>query len=201
MPLNPHSLPPISAQPERPGFTFKPLCPEAGGWYNFVMDCFAGWLVDDMSTPSVPCPNAGVVDCEPVLLAATANVYYLQNKKKKRNFIMADITGTGYFHFFAENLPKDRTGCPGSWLFDVAWDYFVQDQKVAIEGLRGDWTSGDNLDTVNRLTTGNGMSLEEASKRTGTYQQALKRGFTVYGYIDAQGGPGQYTSVDVVFLP
>jgi hypothetical protein len=77
---------------------------------------------------------------------------------------------------------------------------FVRDQKVAIQGVRGDWTSGDNLDTVNRLTAGNQMTLEEASKHTWTYQQATHKGFTRYQYIDAQGGPGQYTSVDVVFL-
>jgi hypothetical protein len=153
-----------------------------------------------MSTPSVPCPAAGVVDCEPDLQAATATVYYLQNKKKKRNFIMADLTATGYFHYYAENLPKDRTGCPGWWLFDVAWDHFVLEQNATIQGVRGDWTSGDNLDTVNRLTMGNRITLEDASKQTWTYQQAVKKGFARYRYIDAQGSPGKYTSVDVVFL-
>jgi hypothetical protein len=77
----------------------------------------------------------------------------------------------------------------------------VGDQKVTITGVRGDWTSGDNLETVNRLTPGNQMTLEEASKQTWTYRQAMIRGFTRYQYIDARGGPGQYTSVDVVFLP
>src|SRR5438034_10327626 len=119
-----------------------------------------------MSPPPAVCSAPGVVDCEPEVQIATATVYYLRNKKKNRNFIMADITGMGYFHFYVENLPKDRTGCPGGWLFQVAWDYFVQDQKVTIQGVRGDWTSGDNLDTVNRLRTGNQMTIEEASKQT-----------------------------------
>jgi hypothetical protein len=133
--------------------------------------------------------------------AATATVYYLQNRKKSRNFIMADLTDLGYFHFYVENLPKDGTGCPGRWLFSLAWDYFVQEQKAAIQGIRGDWFSGDNLDTINRLTVGNQMSLEEASKHTWTYRQAVQKGFTRYQYLDAQGSPGKYTSVDVVFLP
>jgi hypothetical protein len=156
--------------------------------------------VPHMSAPSVPCPP-GVVDCEPDVQIATSTVYYLRNQKKKRNFIMADLTAMGYFHFYVENLPKDKTGCPGSWLFAVAWNYFVQDRQVSIKGIRGDWTSGDNLDTVNRLTLGNQMSLEEAAKRTWTYRQAMTNGFTRYQYLDAQGTPGKYTSVDVVFLP
>jgi hypothetical protein len=132
---------------------------------------------------------------------ATSTTYYLRNQKKKQNLIMADVTRRGYFHCYVENLPKGQTGCPGWWLFQAAWDYFVGDQKVTITGVRGDWTSGDNLETVNRLTAGNQMTLEEASKKTWTYRQAMIRGFTRYHYIDARGGPGQYTSVDVVFVP
>jgi hypothetical protein len=45
------------------------------------------------------------------------------------------------------------------------------------------------------------MTLEEASKNTWTFHQAMRRGFSRYQYLDAQGSPGQYLSVDVVFLP
>jgi hypothetical protein len=114
---------------------------------------------------------------------------------------MADLTTLGYLHFYLENLPKDGTGCPGWWLFQVAWNWFAQVQQGTIKGIRGDWTSGDNLDTVNRLTAGNQMTLEEASRQTWTYRQAAQKGFTRYQYMDAQGSPGHYTSVDVVFLP
>jgi len=154
-----------------------------------------------MDVPFVPCPPAGGVDCEPDVLAATATVYYLRNKKKRRNFIMVDLTASGYFHFYVENLPKDKTGCPGGWLFQAAWDHFTRDQGAAILGVRGDWASGDNLDVVNRLTAGNTLTLEEAARQTWTYRQASAKGFTRYQYLDAQGGPGRYTSVDVVFLP
>jgi hypothetical protein len=154
-----------------------------------------------MTAPGVPCPPAGAVDCEAEVQLATSTVYYVQNKKKKRNFLMADITGMNYFHCYVENLPKDRKGCPGGWLLQLAWEYFTQDQQVNIKGIRGDWTSGDNLDTVNRLTASNKMTLEEASRQTWTYRHALAKGFGGYQYLDAQGSPGQYVSVDVVFLP
>jgi len=154
-----------------------------------------------VSSPSVPTTVGGVVECEPEVRAAAVNVYYLQNQKKNRNFIMADITATGHFHFYVENLPNDLTGCPGWWLFQAAWDYFVREQSIAIQGVRGDWTSGDNLITVNRLTAGNNMTLEEASRQTWTYRQAANKGFTRYQLIDARSSPGKYTSVDVVFLP
>ncbi len=154
-----------------------------------------------MTSTAVPCAPASVSLCEPELQAATATDYYLRNKKKQRNFIMADITGMSYFHMYVENFPKDGTGCPGWWLFEIAWDYFVQDQKVPIQGFRGDWSSGDNLATVNRLTAGNRMTLEDAARQTWTYKLAKSKAFTQYQYLDAQGSPGQYTSVDLVFLP
>jgi hypothetical protein len=170
------------------------------GW-SLLWGAKDGLPVQKMNGILVPCPLAGVVDCEAEVQAATSIVFYLRNRKKQRNFIMADITGSGYFHFYVENLPKDKTGCPGWWLLQMAWDFFVQDQKVVIKGVRGDWTSGDNLDTVNNLTAGNKMTLEEAARRTWTYQQVKGKGFTKYQYLDAQGNPGHYTSVDVVFLP
>jgi hypothetical protein len=154
-----------------------------------------------MSSPFSIYPPVGVVDCEAELQAASSTVYYLRNRKKKQNFIMADFTSMGYFHCYVENLPKDGTGCPGWWLFERAWEHFVQGQKLTIQGVRGDWTAGDNLDTVNRLTAGGQMTLEEASKQTWTYQQARQRGFSRYQYLDSQGSSGHYISVDVLFLP
>jgi hypothetical protein len=152
-----------------------------------------------MSSPT-PFTPAKAVDCDADVQVASPTVYFVRNKKKNRNFVMADITGAGYFHCYVENLPKNTKGCPGWWLFQLAWDYFVNNRKVTIMGVRGDWTSGDNLETVNNLTAGNQMSLEQASKQTWTYQQAKQKGFTRYQYIDTQGSPGQYSSVDVVFL-
>jgi hypothetical protein len=155
--------------------------------------------VQNASIPA-PCPRPGAVDCEPDV-QATVTSYVLLNKKKNQNFIKVEITLMGYFKFLVENLPKDKTGCPGWWLFQVAWDYFVQDQKVTIKGIRGDWTFGDNLKTVNDLTAGNKMTLEEAAKQTWTYRQAKSKGLATYHYLDSDGSPGNYTEVQVVFLP
>lgn len=181
---------------------------KAGPRYNSEVNGYCcspvgelGLLVHEMSVPSVPSSTMGLIGCEPEVQLATATVFYLRNRKKQRNFIMADLTAMGYFHFYVENLPKDKTGCPGWWLFEVAWNYFERDQQVSIKGVRGDWTSGDNLDTVNRLTAGGQLSLEDAAKQTWTFQQAMRKGFARYQSIDAQGSPGQYSSVDVVFLP
>ncbi len=146
------------------------------------------------------CPPTGVVDCDSVVQMATATLCVLQNKRKRQNFIWAEITSLGFFKCYVENLPKDKTGCPGGWLFQVAWDYFVQEEKVAINGVRGDWTFGDNLDTVNKLTAGNQMTLEEAARHTWTYQLASQRGFTRYQYLDSDGSPDNFTDVQVVFL-
>ena len=151
-----------------------------------------------MSTPyTVPPGTPGV----PVTAQRPVPAYYRQplglpagSVRAILTFIVLGLVWTVML------LPKDKTGCPGWWLFEVAWDYIVQNQNAPIQGVRGDWTSGDNLDTVNRLTAGHRMTLEEASKQTWTYQQAQSKGFTRYQYIDAQGSPGQYTSVDVVFL-
>lgn len=150
---------------------------------------------------STPCPPARAVDCEPEVQTAASTLYILQNKKKQQNFIRAEITSMGYFKLYVENQPKDGTGCPGWWLFQVALDYFVREQQFAIKGVRGDWTFGDNLATVNRLTAGNQMTLEEASRQTWTYRQASQNGFTRYHYLDSDGSSGNYTEVQVVFLP
>jgi hypothetical protein len=147
-----------------------------------------------------PCPPQHAVHCEPEV-QASATFFSLRNKKKSRNFIIAELTTLSYFQFYVENLRKDGTGCPGWWLFQVAWDYFVREQHVAIQGIRGDWTFGDNLDTVNRLTSSSMITLEQAAKQTWTYRQASSKGFTRYQYLDAQGSPGNYTEVQVLFLP
>ena len=78
-----------------------------------------------------PChPTA--MDCDPTVRAATKDFYDLRNNKKIRNFITAEITVKGYFKFYVENLPKTQpqTGCPGHWLFQVAWDHFLSEGLI-----------------------------------------------------------------------
>ena len=156
-----------------------------------------------MNLPSLPapCPPQGVTNCEPEV-QSTGSSYVLRNKKKPGNFIQAEITSQGYFKCYVQNLPKDGTGCPGQWMVQAAWDYFVNDQKVTIKGFRGDWSFGDNLRTVNTLTAGGAMTLEDACKRSWTYLiLANPRGFSRYQLLDSDGTPGNYTDVQVVFLP
>jgi hypothetical protein len=149
-----------------------------------------------------PCPPAAAAGCDPELRAATSTYYDLRNKKKSRNFITAEVTAKGYFKFYVENPPKTtpQTGCPGRWLFRAAWDHFVA-EGVRILGVRGDWTFGDNLDEFNRLTANGATGLEDAARSTWTGQRAAEVGFTTVAILDTDGSPGNYVSVDVVFLP
>jgi hypothetical protein len=145
-------------------------------------------------------PPTGVVDCEPDLKVATRKLFDLRNKKKPGNFIQAEITLKGYLKYYVENLPKDGRGCPGKWLFEIAWSHFVQ-RGVTLKGIRGDWTFADNLNVVNQLTAGNQMTVEEAARRTWAYERARDKGFAAIIVIDTDGNPGSYRAVDVLFLP
>ena len=123
-----------------------------------------------MSMTHAPCPPSAAVDCDPVVQAA-ATLYYLQNQKKQGNFIMAEMIGGNYFKYVVQNLPKDNRGCPGHWLFEVAWAYFSQ-LGIQVKGIRGGWTFGRNLRDVNTFTAGNQMSLSDAIKKTWAYARA-----------------------------
>jgi len=123
----------------------------------------------------------------------------LGNKRKIRNFIRAEITTNGHLKYYVLNLPKDGTGCPGKWLFEVAWEHFLG-SGVIVKGIRGDWTFADNLDVVNRLTVNNQMPVEAAARQTWAYGRAYSKGFSSVVVIDTDGSPGNYSGVDVLFL-
>ena len=114
-----------------------------------------------------PNPPANRNACEPEFPAPpTSTLYYARNRKRPMtNFIRAEITALGYFLYHVENTPDDGLGCPGPWLFEIAWTHFVQN-GVRINGIRGSWTFGTNLMTVNDLTKNNQMPLPDAAKRT-----------------------------------
>lgn len=155
-----------------------------------------------MSTPASPGPPTHRTECDPEFVAPpTPKLFYLRNKKRPyTNFILAEITPADYFLYDVENTPDDGLGCPGPWLFELAWDHFVQ-QGITVKGIRGTWTFGTNLTTINNLTANNQMSLEEAAKQTWAFGRASSKGFTTVQVIDSDGSPGNYLSVDVVFLP
>jgi hypothetical protein len=155
-----------------------------------------------MSTPTpVILPPAGVANCEPDIQAATSIVYLFRNRRKPGNFIMAHVvTQTGYFHYHVQNLPRDGTGCPGRWLVQLAWEHFLR-QGTAMTGIRGEWTFGDNLDRVNALTQGGRGPLEDAAWQTWSAARAWERGMRTLIVLATDGAPGQYRSVDVLFMP
>jgi hypothetical protein len=72
---------------------------------------------------------------------------------------------------------------------------------VAITGIRGSWTYGTNLATVNQLTQHNQMTLADAAKQTWAFARASSKNFSRVVVLDSDGSPGKYISVDVVFLP
>src|SRR5579862_2421114 len=128
--------------------------------------------------PQILTPPAAVVGCEPELVIASATHYRLNNKKKRRNAIFAFVNPhTNYFSYLVENLPKDGMGCPGRWLVHRALDHFGQ-CGVSITAIRGEWSSGDNLDMVNRLTSGNQRTIEEAALQTWAADRAREYGMT-----------------------
>ena len=65
-------------------------------------------------------------------------------------------------------------------------------------GIRGSWTYGDNLAEVNRLTA-DGLSIEEAARRSWTGQRAADAGYTRVVVRELEGGPGAYSEIQVFF--
>lgn len=149
-------------------------------------------------TPASP---TGAADCQPEVKAATASLYFVQNKAKAGNFIWGEVSTAGHLSFHVRNEPKftPQTGCWGQWLFRIMWEHFAQ-QGTAITAIEGNWTEGDNLATVNRLTVNRQMPLLDAAKQTWTGQRAKERNYLqVRAAAPAQGQPGSYTEVYVLF--
>jgi hypothetical protein len=104
--------------------------------------------------------------------------------------------------------PQD--GCFGWWLLSQVIHYFQN--LSTITGIQGNWVStagmpinqitSDNLKTINLLTTGGALSVEEAARRTWTGIQANRiLGFNkVKQRVPAIGTPGNYTAVHVLFF-
>jgi hypothetical protein len=149
-----------------------------------------------------PPPPANRTECDPEFPSPpTTKLYFARNKKRPfTNFIRAEITSLGFFLYHVENTPDDSLGCPGTWLFEIAWAHFTQN-GIPINGVRGSWTYGTNLMAINALKRNNQMSLPDAAMQTWAFGQASSKGFTTVHVLDTDGVPGNYTSVDVVFLP
>jgi YD repeat-containing protein len=99
-----------------------------------------------------------------------------------------DLAGTSTYNPYGEidNQTGEATGLgyQGDW-HDVT-------------AIRGNWTYGDNLAAVNRLT-GQGVPLEEAVRQTWTAGQAARYGFTNATVVESAGSAGNYTTIRVLF--
>ena len=157
-----------------------------------------GLLVHTASVGEKPRPPAGTTNCDPEVTAATATVFILKNTSKANNFIYEELVNGGEVSYIIENLPADKTGCPGYWLFDKMMAHFGS----SVNAVQGNWTYGSNLAKVNTLTAGGAMTVEQAVTQTFTGSNAALLGFTKV-VMDPdkppQGTPGNYTEIYLKF--
>ena len=73
----------------------------------------------------IVCPPSGSTNCDPEVLIATAIEFALKNRSKGQNYVYGALSQSGELEFAIENLPKDRTGCPGWWMFEKMMDHFA----------------------------------------------------------------------------
>jgi hypothetical protein len=152
--------------------------------------------VADSTQANPPETDAAGLGCDPDIRAATATEYELRNKKKALNFIIGELVAGGQLSFIVENVPKDGTGCRGTWMFNQMMGHF----GAAATAIQGNWTYGDNLAVVNQLTAA-GVPLEEAAKRGFTGKRAADWGFvTIQVLPPTQGTLGNYSRVHVLFV-
>jgi hypothetical protein len=139
-------------------------------------------------------PPEGTSGCSPDVEIATPGEFRLVNRTKPSNFIWGELT-SGVLAFIVENRPKDGTGCPGKWTFDQMMRHFGDN----VTAIRGCWTYGDNLATVNTLTTGAAIAVEDAARWTWTGKRAAEWGYTQIQLVGATGQPGAFVNVQVLF--
>lgn len=85
---------------------------------------------------------------------------------------------------------------PGYRLFDAMMKHFGDKAT----GVGGNWTSGSNLEFINKATAGGKMTLEQAMPQTWTGGlSAARYGFTNAKLVDFVGTPGNYTRVNVIY--
>ena len=157
-----------------------------------------GLLVRNALVRETPCPPVGTTNCDAEVTTATATAFILNNTLKTNNFIYGELVNGGEISYIIENLPADKTGCPGYWLFDKMMVHFGS----SVNAVQGNWTYGSNLAKVNSLTAGGAMTVEEAAPQTFTGSNAALFGFTKV-VIDPnkppEGTPGNYTDMYLKF--
>ncbi len=157
-----------------------------------------GLLVHNASVGDSPRPPANATNCVAEVTTATATIFILKNTSKENNFIYGELVEGDEVSFLIENLPADKTGCPGHWLFDKMMGHFGS----SVNAVLGNWTYGSNLAKVNSLTLGGSMTVEQAATQTFTGSNAALFGFTKV-VIDPnkppKGTPGHYIDIYLKF--
>jgi hypothetical protein len=105
--------------------------------------------------------------------------------------ILASLDEDGFIEF---KINVEGSGYRGTDLFKRMMEHFGSN----VRGIWGKWVSGDNLETVNRLTA-RGLPLEEAVTRAWTANRARDFGFDNATVVKAEGEPGVYTNIEVRF--
>ncbi len=157
-----------------------------------------GLLVHNASVGDMPTPPSGATNCNPTVTTATPTEYILTNCLKAQNFIYGELVAGGEVSYIIENLPADKTGCPGYWMFAQMMMHFGS----SVNAVQGNWTYGSNLAKINSLTTGGAMTIEQAAPQTFTGTNAGLFGFTKVVLDPAnppQGTPGAYTKIYLKF--
>ena len=146
-----------------------------------------------------PTPPRGNTSCDGIVTIATPTEYILKNRLKAQNFIYGELLAGGEVSYIIENLPADKMGCPGYWIFAQMMAHFGNN----VNAVQGNWTYGSNLAKVNSLTAGSAMTIERAATQTFTGTNAALFGFTkviVDPHNPPQGTPGNYTSIYLKFI-
>ena len=88
-----------------------------------------------------PTAPSGSTNCDPAVTTATATEYLLKNCLKQQNFIYGELVIGDEVSYIIENLPADKMGCPGYWMFAQMMMHFGSKATA----VQGNWTYGSNL--------------------------------------------------------
>lgn len=137
-------------------------------------------------------------------LSRGENYYRIADSRHQDLYVDGSIDdyGTLSLYLYTKTPTGDRSPLlRGKESFEAILQHF----GPKVKRIQGNWTlsssnkyGSDNLKTVNELTA-KGVPLEEAVKQTWTGQQAAASGFSQTAKIFANGGPGNYSVVEVLF--
>lgn len=134
-------------------------------------------------------PNSGL-DGPSIMMSNGPNQYHEQPSDS--NHIYGELKPNGVLDYSIEAGPGAQIR--GGQLFADMMNHFGDNVKA----IGGNWYGGTNLGAVNSLTA-EGVPLEQAVTRTWASAQASKYEFNNVEIVKQIGGPGNYTSVEVIY--